>query len=312
VYSTQRYGTELQEQWDIFVRASRNGTFLFERGYIEYHADRFVDDSLVFRDRASRIVAVLPASREGDGVISHGGLTYGGLVVGPEAGTCAALALLETALTHYRTTGARTLTYKCVPHIYHKLPAEEDLYALFRSGASLLRRDVSSSVVPGARPALQERRRRGVRKACNAGVVVERSSDFASFWKVLEGNLEERHGLRPVHDLTEIEMLAGRFPGAIKLFVARQEAEVVAGTVIYETQMVAHAQYIGSSPRGKEAGALDLLFDQLIGVVYRDKPYFDFGISTEAGGQVLNEGLVNYKEGHGATATVCDFYRIDL
>ncbi|HUR80134.1 MAG TPA: GNAT family N-acetyltransferase, partial [Thermoanaerobaculia bacterium] len=66
--------------WNEFVRASRNGTFLFDRGYMDYHADRFEDRSLLFFDSADRLVAVLPAHRRGTELISHGGLTYGGFV----------------------------------------------------------------------------------------------------------------------------------------------------------------------------------------------------------------------------------------
>jgi hypothetical protein len=306
------YRPALQEEWNAFVRQSRNGTFLFERNYMDYHADRFEDASLVFRNTAGHPVALLPASRAGAHVSSHGGLTYGGLVLGSEARTRGVLCLLEDGLDHYRRAGITSVLYKCVPRIYHRLVSEDDLYALFRLGATLVRRDVSSTVQPASRPSPQARRGRGARKARKAGVKVERSGDFASFWLLLEQGLLGRHGVRPVHTVEEISLLAERFPHHIKLFLAFDGATAVAGTVIYETPFVAHAQYIGSDERGREVGALDLLFDDLIGAVYRDKPYFDFGISTEADGAELNDGLIEYKEGHGATATVHDFYRIEL
>jgi hypothetical protein len=312
MYALEPYQPGLQEEWDAFVRQSRNGTFLFERGYMGYHADRFADASLVFRDSAGHPVALLPASRVGDDVTSHGGLTYGGLVLGSEARTRAVLCLLEDCFDHYRAAGVTSVLYKCVPHIYHRLVSEDDLYALFRLGATLVRRDVSSTVQPAGRPSPQARRGRGARKALRAGVRVERSTDFASFWPLLERGLLWRHGVSPVHTLEEISLLAGRFPDHIKLFLALAGTTAVAGTVIYETPFVAHAQYIGSDDRGREVGALDLLFEELIGTAYRDMPYFDFGISTEADGAELNDGLIEYKEGHGATATVYDFYRIEL
>jgi hypothetical protein len=312
LYTAEPYRAELQEEWDAFVRLSRNGTFLFERGYMGYHADRFEDASLVFRNRVGQMVALLPASRTGSDVSSHGGLTYGGLVLGLEARTRGVLSLLEEGMESYRHAGITSVLYKCVPRIYHRLVSEDDLYALFRLGATLMRRDVSSTVQPSSRPSPQARRSRGARKALQAGVKVERSTDFASFWPVLEQRLSGRHGVRPVHDLAEMTLLAQRFPEHIKLFLALDAGVPVAGTVIYETPFVAHTQYIGSTDQGREEGALDLLFEELIGVVYRDKPYFDFGISTAADGRELNDGLIDYKEGHGATATVHDFYRIDL
>ena len=75
---------------------------------------------------------------------------------------------------------------------------------------------------------------------------------------------------------------------------------------------VAHVQYIASSLRGRELGALDRLFLDLLAGVFRDKPFFDFGRSCEQEGRLLNRGLIEQKEGFGARALVQDFYRIAL
>ena len=312
MFKVEPYHVGLREEWDDFVRESRNGTFLFERGYMDYHAQRFEDASLLFRDREGEVVALLPANRAGDLISSHDGLTYGGLVLGLKARTHDVLGLLHVALEYYAASDVTSLTYKCVPRIYHRLVSEDDLYALFCVNAILTRRDVSSTVQPAGRPAPQARRLRGARKARSMGVSVCESADFASFWPVLQEALSGRHGVQPVHSLEEISLLAVRFPAAIRLFTALDDGRVVAGVVIYETPLVAHAQYIGSNERGKRVAALDLLFEELIGVAYREKRYFDFGISTQGRGTELNVGLIDYKEGFGATATVHDFYRIDL
>ena len=79
----ERYTADRGEEWNEFVRRSKNGTFLFERGYMEYHGDRFVDCSLIVRDDRGRLIALLPASRHDDALVSHGGLTYGGFVSEP-------------------------------------------------------------------------------------------------------------------------------------------------------------------------------------------------------------------------------------
>ncbi|HVY61572.1 MAG TPA: GNAT family N-acetyltransferase, partial [Planctomycetota bacterium] len=128
----RRYAAGDRERWDAFVRAAKNATFLFERGYMEYHADRFADHSLLFVDGAGELVGALPASeREGE-LVSHGGLTYGGVVCGAGMRAALMLEVFEALLAHVRSAGLRRLVYKPVPHIYHALPAEEDLYALFR------------------------------------------------------------------------------------------------------------------------------------------------------------------------------------
>src|SRR4051794_39650681 len=78
----RRYTPALQAQWDEFISRARNATFLFNREYMEYHAERFLDHSLMLH-QGKDLVAVLPANMDADGVLaSHDGLTYGGLVVG--------------------------------------------------------------------------------------------------------------------------------------------------------------------------------------------------------------------------------------
>ena len=73
-----RYTAAMAGQWDDFVSHARNSTLLHLRKYMDYHADRFHDVSLVMLDDKERIVALLPACLSRDEkavVISHGGLS---------------------------------------------------------------------------------------------------------------------------------------------------------------------------------------------------------------------------------------------
>src|SRR6476660_4545846 len=79
-YSVHRYEPAFKAEWDALVRASKNGTFLFLRDYMEYHGDRFEDHSLLIRDKGVT-VAMLPANSTGAELVSHGGLTYGGFIM---------------------------------------------------------------------------------------------------------------------------------------------------------------------------------------------------------------------------------------
>ncbi|MDE6160856.1 MAG: GNAT family N-acetyltransferase, partial [Muribaculaceae bacterium] len=134
----QRYTPALQQEWDEFAAASRNGTFLHRRAYMDYHADRFSDHSLMARDGSGRLLAVLPAHAETDGTLaSHRGLTYGAWLMAPRHCTAATMIEIFEALAAYmRAQGFRRLLYRPVPHIYHNYPAEDDIYALWRMGAA--------------------------------------------------------------------------------------------------------------------------------------------------------------------------------
>jgi Acetyltransferase (GNAT) domain len=306
------YETGDHQDWDALVARSRTPHFLFYRDYIEYHSTRFVDASLmVYRD--DRLAAVLPANREGNVVRSHGGLTFGGLVSDASLTSARALQAFEMLCAHYRNVGCERLVYAPAPHIYHVVPAEEDLYALYRLGASLVRRDLSAALRPGSPSHQSKGRRASMKRAVErTGLVFTESPRWQEFMQLEQAVLAERHQAAPTHSPKELEALAQRFPSSIRLFCALQSDRLVAGAVVYETEIVAHTQYLGADNEGRELGALDGLISHLLQHVYNDKRYFDFGISTEDDGRRLNVGLARYKEGFGARAVAYDRYELDL
>ena len=315
IVHTLPYDGTHADEWNALVTASKNATFLLDRRYMDYHSERFHDCSLLFYKKGE-LIAALPANwvAEEGTVCSHGGLTYGGLILSPHITAVEALEVFSCAMDYYqKTLGAVRWIYKPMPYIYHRQPAEEDLYALFRLGATLHSRAISSVIDLKERLPMRELRRRGVKRAQGAGVTFVESTDYAAFWPILTEVLQTKHGRNPVHTLEEMLLLQSRFPEQIRLFLSlSSEGTPLAGTVVFETERVAHAQYIAASSEGKATGALDGLFDWLISERYADKSYFDFGISTEQGGTRLNEGLQFQKEGFGARAVVYDAYEIRL
>lgn len=308
----ERYTRDSEDEWNDFVRRSKNGTFLFDRRYMDYHGDRFVDLSLVVRDPHGRPVALLPASRHDSVLVSHGGLTYGGFVSGSEMTTRRMLEVFDNGLDHIREEGIDRLVYKCVPHIYHSVPAEEDSYALFVQHAQLVRRDMSSVIDTRQPPPLRSSRLGVLRRARSTGLRVEATEGFDRFWPVLERNLLDRYSRQPVHTLEEITNLARQFPENILLFVCTAGEEVLAGSVIYLSTNVCHVQYNGVSAEGRRVGALDLVLAAVIERFSSSHRWVDFGISTYCEGRSLNEGLIHYKEGFGARAVSYDFYELHV
>ena len=312
MFEIRRYTADRADEWNQFVAASKNGTFLFDRRFMDYHSDRFRDHSLmVYRD--GRLYALLPANQKEDTLVSHGGLTYGGLVMSPQ---CSAKGVLEsfTAINAYlRQQGFRSVVYKAIPWIYHQLPAEEDLYALTAvCNARLTIRDISSAIVSTRRLKFTESRRSGLRKALKAGLTVRESDDVDAFWHILNDNLTQKYAVRPVHTADELRLLQGRFPDNIKLWLVYDGDTPVGGTLLFLTPQVLHTQYISATPYGKQHGAIDLLFDHLIYNIYADYPYIDFGKSTVSDSADLNEQLIFQKEGFGARAVCYDTYEYEL
>ena len=313
MFEIKRYTAEQADEWNRFVALSKNGTFLFDRRYMDYHADRFSDFSLMFY-LAGRLLAVLPAHVSGDTLYSHNGLTYGGLLMSTQLTVAHTMTLFREMNDYLRLQGFKHVQYKCIPWIYHRLSAEEDLYALYHEcHARIIARDFATNIFINGGVRWERVRRRGVTRAQKAGMIVEKSEDFSSFWKILTDNLANKYGVKPVHTLKEIDLLHSRFPKNIVLYQAVCGDEVLGGVVLYISQQVVHAQYSSATPKGKKLGAIDLIYNQIILNDYQNYPYFDFGRSTEnPDGSGLNEQLVFQKEGFGGRGLCYDVYEYDL
>ena len=298
----------MRDEWNLFVTRSKNGTFLFDRDYMDYHQQRFADFSLLFYLKDS-LYAILPANREGNILRSHAGLTYGGLVMDAQATAANTVRLFEELNAYLRTQGIEKVIYKCIPWIYHRMAAEEDLYAIFRTcRARLVARDMGSVIARGSEIRWQRVRRRAVARADEHGVIVRQTDDFAGFWEILTENLNAKYGVQPVHNLDEISLLHSRFPDHIKLYTATVDGELLAGVVLYLTPQVAHAQYSSANAKGKQWGGIDKIYSQIIPETLAEYRYFDFGRSTENRGLYLNENLIFQKEGYGARGLCWDWY----
>lgn len=319
MFEVIRYTSELKDKWNEFVERSKQGTFLLDRNYMDYHQDRFADYSLVVMHK-ERIYAILPANKDGNTLWSHQGLTYGGLLTDKHATTDGVCEVFRSINDYLRRNGFKKVVYKCIPTIYHKIPAQEDLYALINvCDADIIVRHIASTIVMDDKIKFIESRKSGIRKAKRAGLKVGRSDDYEVFWTVLQNNLMDQYGAKPVHTLSEIELLKSRFPQQIQLYLTRNSEEVaVGGTLVFETPQVAHTQYISASHEGKANGALDILFDYIINDVYSDRKrypnikYFDFGKSSDGDGHDLNKSLIFQKEGFGGRGICYDWYSWNL
>lgn len=251
--------------------------------------------------------------QSGETLYSHQGLTYGGWIMADRCTGPVMLEVMEAASAWMRSRGLNKLIYKSVPHIYHRYPAEEDLYALFRAGASVTEVNLSSAIDLAAPMRFNENSRRALKRACAAGITIAESTDYTSFWAILEGVLASRHNTSPVHTLDEIQLLHDRFPHNIRLFGAYSpDGTMIAGTLIFDTGIVAHAQYIASSEVAREQGALAMLFQVLVSDTFAGRRYFDFGISNEHHGRLLNTGLISQKSGFGARGIAYTTYAFTL
>ena len=307
-----KYATNDKSLWDDFVSKANNGNFLFNRNYMDYHSDRFIDSSLLFFEEDA-LIAVMPANIADAVFYSHAGLTFGGIISDRKKMKIGLmLDLFDSLMVYLSQHRIKTVIYKPIPHIYHTIPAEEDLYALFRYGAKLISRDVASTIRLDEPIPFRNGAKRSIKRGKKNGLTIKQTDDFEGFMSILKEVLRSRYNVTPTHTSSEIVSLAQKFPENIKLFAAYKDELMLAGVIIYESIPVAHAQYIASSDTGKKMQAQALLFDSLITQYSSGKKYLDFGISTEKGGADLNRGLAAFKERFGARAIAYDTYEVDV
>ena len=326
MFEIKRYSDADKEVWNAYVEQARNATFLFNRNYMDYHRDRFKDYSLmVYKNQ--KLYAILPGNQKESTFYSHQGLTYGGLLTTKKATAEDICEVFSSMNSYLKENGFKKVVYKPIPWIYSQLPAEEDLYALFKEcHAQIIARNISAVIHLQHPLQWYNIRKSGAKKAIAAGLkaeLCENDEDFHSFWNILSTNLMNTYGAKPVHTLEEIDKLRHRFPQNIRLYIEREadviqedgstiKGKILGGTLLYISPHVVHTQYISASEEGKQKHALDALFLYLTKQEYKDYEYFDFGTSNENRGKYLNTSLIYQKEGFGGRGVVYDTYEWEL
>lgn len=309
-YTVIKYSPGYYTVWNEFVQQSKNGTFLFHRDFMEYHSDRFTDYSLLVFSK-NKLVALLPANIDNDIVHSHQGLTYGGLVYNDKLRLENIIHIFRAVLNYFHNNDIKELIVKDIPAIYHRQPAQDLQYCLFITNAQLIRRDALQVINGQDKIKIAANRLEGVKKARALQCKVTPEDDFSDFWNmVLEPGLIKKHKVKPVHSLKEITYLKNKFPDNIKLYTVRDNGIITAGTVLFETATVVHAQYIFTDGETRKTGSLDFLYYTLITDIYKHKKFFDFGTSNENQGRSLNAGLAFWKETFGGRTIIQDFYKV--
>ena len=310
-FAIKRYETSDYTNWNAFVDKAKNATFLFHRDFMEYHADRFSDFSLLIFDN-NKLVALLPANKTNATLYSHQGLTYGGLVIQANTKVADVVGIFYSLLKFLSENDIQKLHIKAIPGIYCDYFSEEMTYALFLADAKLVRRDCLS-VLDLTKPfQLTKTRRQGVRRGVKNNLEIREEANFALFWNdILIPNMDYKHETTPVHTLQEIQKLHAFFPENIRHFNVYHENKIVGGTTVFITKHVIHPQYISGQADKNELGTLDFLYHHLITEVFAKARYFDFGISNESNGRNLNEGLIFWKESFGTATITQDFHEVE-
>lgn len=297
--------------WNAFVASAKNSLFMHDRNFMDYHADRFLDNSLMFFDD-DELLALLPANKRDTGLFSHGGLTYGGFITNTKMKQHKMLECFDVLKSYMMENGFSSLIYKTIPYCYFTNSAQEDIYALFKNGARLLKVEASSVIDFQYPIKIPKGRKAQIGRAKRDGVSVEVSTDFDSFIALENAVLSSRHNTHAVHTGAELLLLHERFPNQIELYTAHYNEKLIAGVLVFVYENAIHTQYMAADDTAREIGALDLCLSEIISRYSATKRFLDFGISTENDGAVLNEGLINQKESFGARTIAYQTWKLEI
>lgn len=278
---------------------------------MDYHKDRFEDFSLMVFEN-DKLFAVLPANRVRNMVYSHQGLTYGSFILQESAKLLDAFEAFKKMLEFLFFEGIQKLDIRIIPTFYNTLPADELEYFLFKANAVLIKRDALMVIDYRNKLRFQKNRREGINKALRNGLTIKEDKNFEGFWEeILIPNLSNKHNVSPVHSLEEIKLLASFFPENIHQINVYKDNKIVGGSTVFLTQTTIHPQYVSANADKNTFGSLDLVYDFIINDFRDDKYFFDFNISSEVNGTILNEGLLFWKESSGARCITADNYVVE-
>ncbi len=312
-FQVVKYSQSEAGSWNDFVATAKNATFLFHRDFMEYHNDRFEDFSLmVFKN--GKLFSIMPANRVGNKIHSHQGLTYGGILLPKSVSFEIVRELFNAIVSFLKISGFDELHIKMIPDFYTQPPANEMSYLLAYNNAVLEKRDMVLAI-DFSRPVIFHKTKlKHFKKTQNLDLKISSTTDFSNFWnQVLEPRLEQKHQTKPVHSLSEIELLFNKFPNNIEQFDIYSENEIVAGITVFKTDSVVKSQYGATTDRGEKLRALEYLFMYLI---YKFKAegtsFFSMGTVCDSNELGYNRGLLRQKEELGCSVYTQDFYKMTL
>jgi CelD/BcsL family acetyltransferase involved in cellulose biosynthesis len=312
--------------WDRLVETSPNGTLMHTRRFLSYHApDRFQDHSIVVRDGAGKLLAVMPAatvsSSEGTEWVSYPGATYGGPVFAAATPYQLYEQVLAAIVEHGRRHSFRQLRMRLAESVYWSSGHHELLNALFRLGFLLQGRELARAIpVHGPH---EERHDSGfnsssrlkLRKSQRQGVAARVTKDWPGFWSILSQTLATRHSTTPTHSLEEIRRIQELCPGRAALIGGYLGEQLVSGVFVFDMNpQVLHTMYIAMDYKHSELAPLQPTFQEVCEEARRrGRPFVNLGVSTVPGtsGYDLNFGLDEFKRRQGGRAELRETWVFD-
>ena len=302
-YTVRIYSSEYFELWNAFISTAKNATFLFHRDFMEYHADRFEDFSLLVFE-GEKLVSVIPANRVGQTIFSHQGLTYGGFVFSDDLVTFEIDLIIAEVILYLKENQIKEFSIKEIVSIYLKEGKMETQQSLVKNGAELVETKMNLAIDFNSNFKVSKSKLKHYNRIKSIGLSIRNEENLTDFWnKVLCPRLEQKFNIKPVHSLKEIIGLKNKFPENIYQYSVYKDEEILAGITVFKTNTVIKSQYGATTEKGEKYRALDYLYITLIDKYKSQLDFFDMGTVNDNSELGYNFGLLNQKKELG-----CDLF----
>jgi hypothetical protein len=304
-----------------------NGEFINSIRYLSYHpGGRFIDDSIIIKDLSSGVIksVVMAGCKPNDMncIISHPGTTFSGPIFKTTQGIEEINKVLALILEYYESK-YKKIEFRTQPTIYSSQPIEDIPYLLVKNGYSFgytaLANVIDLSKIKNDEDIFKiydSKRRNQIRKSIRDFKYQFIEEDFIDeyVWGNMNDNLDKKFEASTTHSFAEITNLREKFPKEIVPYKTQNiDGQYGAFALIYKFKNVFHTQYLDLNYNLRHEYPNLLLIHNLIKLAIDEGfRFFSFGASTENGGEIINEGLYNYKKGFGGGRLVQPMYKKEV
>jgi len=292
----KKYDESLAKEWDEFVSNSINGTIYHSRKFLNYHKDKFQDESILIYD--NELVCVVPCCKKDNNYFSHSGATYGGPVF-KNFELLKIKKIIDLIFEYYKNK----IEFRIAGNIYFNVPQNKLFFLLNQKLKIKLELSWYVNNFDNWFDNIKNKRNKSYLDKFEKNhniTIANNNDDYINFHNILSKNLNEKYKSNPTHSLDEFLIFKNQIEENQSLYLVKKENIILGGVLLVKaTNNCWYTFYISKNSDYNSTSNCSILFimkNISLDARKNNVKYLDYGISTEDKGLILNEGLSIFKE----------------